>query len=248
MLRLFQRQKTLTWLVYGTLLAIFLSYLINIIVVPAQCRPIQKIWDPSLPGNCWGPNVQIDTSYLQGAAAALIDLMLAFLPIYFLWDVQISTRVKLGICCLTGLGVFTAACAIGRTVLTSNVKGPDVSFDALNLTVWGVLEQTFAIIAACIPALRPLFISITQSFGTTFGFSTKKPSAYHSDGATRNRFVPLKSIHPTEGAFPSRHERQGNVSAKGSDSDNLSEQDLVSPLSDDHGGIRKTTQIRVTDY
>ena len=39
------------------------------------------------------------------AAAALIDLMLAFLPIYFLWDVQISTRVKLGICCLTGLGV-----------------------------------------------------------------------------------------------------------------------------------------------
>lgn len=31
--------------------------------------------------------------------------MLAFLPIYFLWDVQISLRVKLGICCLTGLGV-----------------------------------------------------------------------------------------------------------------------------------------------
>ena len=122
MLRLFQRQKALTWLVYGTLLFIFLSYLVNIIVVPAQCRPIQKIWIPSTPGDCWVPSVQINASYFQGgesmasgsegekadailAAAALIDLMLSCLPIYFLWDVQISVRVKLGICCLTGLGV-----------------------------------------------------------------------------------------------------------------------------------------------
>ena len=81
MLRLFQRQKTLTWLVYGTLLAIFLSYLINIIVVPAQCRPIQKIWDPSLPGNCWGPNVQIDTSYLQGGEWNICHVRLRMLYI-----------------------------------------------------------------------------------------------------------------------------------------------------------------------
>ena len=66
MLRLFQRQKALTWLVYGTLLFIFLSYLVNIIVVPAQCRPTQKIWIPSTPGDCWGPSVQINASYFQG--------------------------------------------------------------------------------------------------------------------------------------------------------------------------------------
>ena len=38
------------------------------------------------------------------------------------------------------------------------------------------------------------------------------------------------------------------VSADRNDADDLSEQGLVPPMSDGHGGIRKTTQVRVTGY
>ena len=43
--------------------------------------------------------------YLNIATSAFTDLLLALLPVYFLWDVQISFRNKLSICCLTGLGM-----------------------------------------------------------------------------------------------------------------------------------------------
>ena len=39
------------------------------------------------------------------ATSAFTDLLLAMLPVYLIWDVQISFRNKLSICCLTGLGI-----------------------------------------------------------------------------------------------------------------------------------------------
>ena len=39
------------------------------------------------------------------AANALADFILAFLPIVFLWDVQMNTSTKVGICTLMGMGV-----------------------------------------------------------------------------------------------------------------------------------------------
>ena len=46
-------------------------------------------------------------SYIDSdkAANALTDLTLAFLPTVFMWDVQMNTRTKVGICILMGMGV-----------------------------------------------------------------------------------------------------------------------------------------------
>ena len=46
-------------------------------------------------------------SYINSdkAANALADFILAFLPIVFMWDVQMNIRTKAGICILMGMGV-----------------------------------------------------------------------------------------------------------------------------------------------
>lgn len=31
-----------------------------------QCRPLGKLWDPSIPGECWDPSVQLNIGYFQG--------------------------------------------------------------------------------------------------------------------------------------------------------------------------------------
>lgn len=31
-----------------------------------QCRPLEKLWNPSTPGVCWDPSVQLNFGYFQG--------------------------------------------------------------------------------------------------------------------------------------------------------------------------------------
>ena len=78
------------------------------------------------------------------AANAIADLILAFLPIVFLWEVQMNIRTKVGICILMGMGVLlvyltwtilsqltlvllhsTGVCDIVRVVQLKKVDSPD---------------------------------------------------------------------------------------------------------------------------
>ena len=97
----------------------------------AQCSPTQKLWDPLVHGRCWSPAINVHIGYFNGgkrpwttiwndlpsfvtsmeirandvsATSTLCDWTLATLPIVFLWNVQMKRKVKIGICCLMGLG------------------------------------------------------------------------------------------------------------------------------------------------
>ena len=82
------------------------------------------------------------------------------MPIAFMWDLKISLRSKIGICALMGVGFFTGACAIARTVYMRTLGQEDVTWKAVELIIWAILEQNVGIIAACIPTMKPLFTAI----------------------------------------------------------------------------------------
>lgn len=84
------------------------------------------------------------------AANAIADFILAFLPIIFLWDVQMNVRTKVGICILMGMGVLlvfltwtipseltvvlflsTGACDIVRVVQLKNVDSLDFTCECM---------------------------------------------------------------------------------------------------------------------
>lgn len=112
----------------------FLSFMINFIWVSNLplivgilflCRPLGKVWHPSLSGECWPTQTFVNIGYWQGgkwysiehtrlppwlnqfgeATSCFCDLTLALLPIVFLWNVQISFRIKAGICIIMGIGI-----------------------------------------------------------------------------------------------------------------------------------------------
>ncbi|KAI4210954.1 MAG: hypothetical protein LQ351_006181 [Letrouitia transgressa] len=68
-------------------------------------------------------------------------------------------RTKVVMCVLTSLGIFDAICSsIVRTALLSGYdQSQDYTYTAVPTTIWATLELNFAILAACIPTLRPLF-------------------------------------------------------------------------------------------
>ncbi|KAL8878437.1 MAG: hypothetical protein Q9198_003751 [Flavoplaca austrocitrina] len=167
-------------------------------MVFTQCRPYAKAWDPiGTPGYCWPAENNVKVALYSGSMAVFMDWLLASIPIAMLWNMQISTQKKSGICVLMGLGYFSGACAIVRTVISDGVFKSgglaDFTWVIIDLRIWGTVENLAGIIAASIPTLKPLYVK--QLGSHYFPWSTDSSSqgyvAHNED--TPNQRAPLRA-------------------------------------------------------
>ena len=112
-----------TWLLWFLSVS---SVVVAVLIVGlefAQCTPARKLWIPTLDGSCWDPK-KINNWDIAGSCKscghvcsqvtvlislpgywALEDLLLAAIPVTFLWNLKMSTGKKLALCTLLGLGL-----------------------------------------------------------------------------------------------------------------------------------------------
>ena len=94
----------------------------SIAVIYPSCRPVQKLWNPLLPGKCWRSSAYIAIAEYNGgesivnpkekgtilrchsAISIVSDWALASLPIVFMWNIQMGIKTKVGITALMGAG------------------------------------------------------------------------------------------------------------------------------------------------
>ncbi|KAL9006162.1 MAG: hypothetical protein Q9188_001088 [Gyalolechia gomerana] len=160
-------------------------------MVFTQCRPYAKSWDPlGVPGYCWPADNNVKVALYSGIMAVIQDWLLATIPIALLWNMQISARRKFGICTLMGLGYFSGACEIVRTVISMKVFKAgglaDFSWVIIDLRIWGTVENLMGIIAASIPTLKPLYVKQLGLHYLQWGRQRSSSNGYvaaHSDGA-----------------------------------------------------------------
>ncbi|KAL4997417.1 hypothetical protein BDV10DRAFT_186212 [Aspergillus recurvatus] len=187
-----------------------------VITIFAQCQPTAAIWDHSVAGPeaCWPPGTQKKYSFFQGASSALTDLILAVYPLFTIKELQMPTKVKLGLGFVLSLGLVAMVAAIIKaTHLPDMASYGDYTWDTINLTIWVSLEQYLIILAACIPALTPLFNIIIrhassrskskpnstpngllQGHGSTACSSSRKHKhGSRSKGRSRDLTLPLDS-------------------------------------------------------
>lgn len=70
--RLFGIRRWFRWYVYTvTALQSFCECLL-IIVVWAQCRPVEALWNPSIPHKCWDPEIELAFAYLGQGTFGLV--------------------------------------------------------------------------------------------------------------------------------------------------------------------------------
>ena len=67
-----------------------------------------------------------------------------------------SSRTKLALCVLMGLGSLTAGCAIAKAVTLRGVFADDYTYGLTKPAVCTILEHLCGMILASVPALRPL--------------------------------------------------------------------------------------------
>ena len=78
-----------------------LSCLMWLIYFPLKCIPIQKLWDPSVPGTC----SDVGLGNIVGSGLWVIgDLLIAIIPTVLCYNLKIPLAKKIGAIVLLSLG------------------------------------------------------------------------------------------------------------------------------------------------
>ena len=142
-----------------------------------QCKPIALGWDKTIrEGVCI--NVLAFFRYVA-VPTVLSDAAVLVLPLPMIWQLHMSTKQKLALSGVFLLGSLGLIASIVRMVIFFRSDAfSDPTWTAVTLLSWTMVEVEAVLVAACLPPLRPLFISFFQS-------STQWASKIHHFGKTQ---------------------------------------------------------------
>lgn len=90
------------------------------------------------------------------AYSVVTDLICALLPIVVLWNIKITTKLKIGVCGLMSLGLIATAVAIVRAS-SLGTKTADLSYDYCIAAIWANTELHLGIIATNLALSRMIW-------------------------------------------------------------------------------------------
>ncbi|KAF2798691.1 hypothetical protein K505DRAFT_346385 [Melanomma pulvis-pyrius CBS 109.77] len=127
------------------------------------CVPPNAFWDKSVKN----PHCGVDNKmFLWGISIPNIitDVSLLLLPIPYVFRLSTSWSQKRLLLSTFFLGGFVCIASIMRLVsVVRQNQGPDAPWHWVDQGLWAITEGHFAIISACLPALRPVWIRLFQS-------------------------------------------------------------------------------------
>lgn len=117
------------------------------------CLPIQRLWDPTVEGHC----IDFVPAFFAPAVINMItDFTIFALPLPAIRQLQLPLRQKIILALILCLGLFTCVISIVRlSTLDAAATSSDTTWDNTGAALWSYLELTVAIVAACLPTLRP---------------------------------------------------------------------------------------------
>ncbi|KAI9035645.1 Phosphotransferase enzyme family protein [Aspergillus affinis] len=122
-----------------------------------QCVPTRGLWDHSIDASC-----NVDSQKFLFAISIpniLIDVTLLVLPVPYILKLNTSSNHKKAIMSMFLLGGFVCIASIVRlvSVMTQGTDA-DVSWNWVNQAIWATVEADLAIVSACLPVLRPVWV------------------------------------------------------------------------------------------
>ncbi|KAL6152396.1 hypothetical protein ACJBU6_09267 [Exserohilum turcicum] len=113
--------------------------IITIALAFAQCQPARKLWEKTLPGSCWSPDVLNYFSYWLCAYTTLTDIILAVVPARVFWSLQMPWSTKIGLIVMMGMTMLSAIVTIIKgTYLPLFTDTTDPLWKPVPLVIWGL--------------------------------------------------------------------------------------------------------------
>jgi hypothetical protein len=107
---------------YWRAFVIFCMVTLVLVMVPSivtpwvACIPFEKLFNPSVPGQCMDKSIPVNFGIFDSAYSATMDFALAMLPWKIVWNLQMDRAEKIGIGVAMSLGVFSGIAAIIKSV------------------------------------------------------------------------------------------------------------------------------------
>jgi hypothetical protein len=112
------------------------------------------------------------------------DFLLALLPVPLIWKLQMPLRTRLSLVAVLSLGIFAAVAGIIRQLSSSQFGVPEpYIYDTYS--IWNFIELDMGIIAASLPALKPLFSMFRDTARSLTGKPTKSTGYRSGEGYQR---------------------------------------------------------------
>ncbi|KAK8045562.1 hypothetical protein PG993_005586 [Apiospora rasikravindrae] len=119
-----------------------------------QCVPVESNWDTTITPHC----VDLGAELVAVSSLNVVtDAAILCLPMPIIWRLKTSFRRKLQLTSMFLLGIFVVAVSIIRVTYVSGVSFSDGFWVNTFPSMWSVVESCVAIVAACLPTLRPVF-------------------------------------------------------------------------------------------
>lgn len=131
--------------------------IIDLVFLLVQCIPMDYIWNESIhrDGLCTTSSAVLASQYVHACVGTATDLVLALAPLHFARAGLIPTREGILAILLVILGLLATTCSVLRiTLLKSYAASSDVRQDALQITLWSLLEVQAALVAANIASFK----------------------------------------------------------------------------------------------
>ncbi|GME41292.1 Bacterial alpha-L-rhamnosidase [Neofusicoccum parvum] len=222
LMRLAQRTRNVRFL-WGMIVFLILFTISCAGTLIFQCSPIAAAWDYSLRapiGNakCFSMTTFRNIGMFNSIVNILTDFLFASLPVPLVWQLQVNLRTKLTLASILSLGFFASAAAIVKCVKQWNVlEDPDWTVHN-SFNVWNYIELNIGIIAASLPALKPLFNwfletarAITSSGGRS---GNRRPSGYNAYGSRSAALGYMKQPESSSFALGSMSRSRGEADTK----------------------------------
>ncbi|KAH6639968.1 hypothetical protein BKA67DRAFT_665350 [Truncatella angustata] len=178
-----------------------------------QCTPVESNWDKSIKAHC----VNLGSELVAVSSLnVLTDATILCLPMPFIWRLKTDFRRKLQLTCIFLLGSFVVIVSIIRVTYVSGVSFSDGFWVNSFPSMWSVVESCVAIVAACLPVLRPVFNKIlygdperTDRSGSGKNVPSGQPSFERHIVTIGGSEIPLGNY--SNGSGPKRPSRGINV-------------------------------------
>ncbi|KAK0370408.1 integral membrane protein [Colletotrichum limetticola] len=160
-----------------------LTLFVTVGLLIGRCTPASSLWDFSIRGTCFSPDILINFSIYAGTFSAFVDVYLAVYPSIILYRLQMPIKKKIALSSALGIGAISGIVAIYKTTRLPLLASEDYSYETPDLVVWTVIEGSTIIIASSIPVLHPLLKLILKR-NPFSSARASRPTAKSSDNNT----------------------------------------------------------------
>ncbi|QSZ31175.1 hypothetical protein DSL72_000738 [Monilinia vaccinii-corymbosi] len=102
------------------------------------CIPLEALWNPNIPGKCMPlANFYLGVSFPN----VMTDWILLFIPIKYIWSLQMPKSQKLVVSGMFAVGSFVCIVSLIRLIIIYHLDLTDITWGLVDLVVWTGVES-----------------------------------------------------------------------------------------------------------